>query len=176
VFGLARTYFCCFLFLAIFTSACTVEPLPSHQADGTLQVSATAPPTDLPYGITSSPFSTYPAISQQPAITGTPGVLNCTDIVDAHKASTAKEWEATKTSYRGREIYYLGTVYSVTEKDAVHMSGTLCHFTLHHVPHEIAVNLSHGQFVEGYRTILNINYYLGEDIDIEANPELIFMR
>jgi hypothetical protein len=60
--------------------------------------------------------------------------------------------------------------------DIVHLSGSLCHPTLHNVPHEIAITLSKDQLIEGYGIIKNINYSLGEDIDIEVNPDLSFKR
>jgi hypothetical protein len=56
------------------------------------------------------------------------------------------------------------------------MSGSLCHPTLHNVPHEIAITLSKDQLIEGYGIIKNIIYSLGEDIDIEVNPDLSFKR
>jgi hypothetical protein len=114
--------------------------------------------------------------SLMPAIRKTPGVLDCADIVKAHSESTAADWEGAKILLRGGQYYYTGTVFSVTEHDEVHLSGSLCHVTLHHVPHEIAVNLSHGQFIEGCGTIASIGFNRGEDVDIEANPDLIFVR
>jgi tetratricopeptide (TPR) repeat protein len=106
----------------------------------------------------------------------TPGVLDCSDIVKSHKESPEDVWEKTKILLRGSEMYYTGRVNSVTETDIVHMTGSLCHITLHHVPHEIAINLSRGQLIEGYGIIKNINFSRGEDIDIDVNPDLLFVR
>jgi hypothetical protein len=117
--------------------------------------------------MTSTPMPTIPKI---------PEALDCSDIGKAHKESTTEERERVKTLLRGRVFYYTGTVNTVTEIDAVHLQGSLCHATLHHVPHEIAINLSKGQQIEGYGTILSIGEYLGEDIDLEANPDLIFVH
>lgn len=106
----------------------------------------------------------------------TPGVLDCADIVKAHSENSMEEWEKTKMLLRGSEFYYIGSVFSVTEHDEVHLTGSLCHATLHHVPHEITVTLPHGQLVEGYGTIASISFFRGEDIDIEVNPDLLFVR
>jgi len=105
-----------------------------------------------------------------------PGVLDCSDIVKAHKESTNEQWEKTQILLRGSEMYYNGTVNAVTETDAVHMTGSLCHPTLHHVPHEIALNLSNGQQIEGIGIIQNITFTRGEDIDLDVIPDLLFVR
>jgi hypothetical protein len=166
-----------FILLTGILASCSIEPLSSQQsADLKPGVTVFSSTSSKPGSGTENPITPQPANSSMPNLSQTQGVLDCAEIANAHKESSAKEWEAIKNSYRGQEMYYTGTVYSVTETDAVHMSGSLCHATLHHVPHEIAVNLSHGQFIEGYGTILNINYYLGEDVDIEVNPDLIFVR
>jgi hypothetical protein len=158
-------------------NSCTAEYLsskPTIDVNGEMKASPSATQEQR---ISIEATSTQRANQNQvPSLGKTPGVLECSDIVNAHQNATPDQWEAQKILLRGMEIYYRGTVYSVTETDAVHMSGSLCHATLHHVPHQIAVNLSHGQVIEGYGTILNINYYLGEDIDIEVNPDLIFVR
>jgi len=111
-----------------------------------------------------------------PTIPKTPGVLDCSDIVKAHKESTTVQWEGAKILLRGSEIYYTGIVNTITETDIVHLTGSLCHATLHLVPHDIAVTLSRGQQIEGYGIIKSISYYRGEDIDIDVNPDLLFVR
>jgi hypothetical protein len=152
---------------ALILAACSVLDLPFRQV------------TDFSPHQTVSPAFTNPAIAS-PKITltpqPTPGVLDCAEIVKAHSESTAADWEGAKILLRGAEYYYTGTVFSVTEHDEVHLTGSLCHATLHHVPHEIAITLSHGQFIEGYGTIASIGFNRGEDVDIEANPDLIFVR
>jgi hypothetical protein len=102
--------------------------------------------------------------------------LDCLDVVKAHKESTDAQWEEKKMILRGSEIYYAGSVFAVTEHDEVHLTGSLCHATLHHVPHEIAIQLSKDQYIEGYGTITSIGFNRGEDIDIEVNPDLLFVR
>ncbi len=123
--------------------------------------------------ISPNPIPTHTSL---PAIQKTPGVLDCSDILKAHRESTSEEWEKTKILWRGSEIYYSGNVYAVTETDVVHLSGALCHATLHHVPHDVAITLTKGQQIEGYGTIKNISYFLGEDVDVEVNPELLIVR
>jgi hypothetical protein len=123
--------------------------------------------------ITDKLQPTQPAI---PTIAKTPGVLDCADIVKAHKESTDLQWEGEKMRLRGSEIYYVGTVFAVTEHDEVHLTGSLCHATLHHVPHEISIQLTKGQYIEGYGTITSVGFNRGEDIDIEVNPDLLFVR
>jgi hypothetical protein len=122
--------------------------------------------------------STTPAIptTPVPTVVKTPGVLDCSDIVKAHKESTTVQWEGAKILLRGSEIYYTGIVNTFTETDIVHLTGGLCHATLHLVPHDIAITLSRGQQIEGYGTIKSISYYRGEDIDIDINPDLLFVR
>ena len=118
------------------------------------------------------PATIYPALG----ITETPGVLDCSDIVKAHGENNADEWEGQKIALRGSGFYYTGKVNTVTETHVVHLSGDLCHATLHHVPHDVVLGLKKGQYVEGYGTVKNISFYLGEDIDIEVNPDLLFVR
>jgi hypothetical protein len=122
--------------------------------------------------------STTPTAPRTPVqtVAKTPGVIDCSDIVKAHNESTTVQWERSKILLRGGEIYYTGIVNTVTETDVVHLIGSLCHATLHHVPHEIAINLSRGQQLEGYGTIKNISFYLGEDVDIDINPDLLIVR
>jgi hypothetical protein len=122
---------------------------------------------------TDTPLPTRKVI---PTIPKTPGVYDCSDIVYLHKESTPEQWEQAKNLLKGSMIYYTGTVNVVTETNVVHMTGSMCHPTLHNVPHEISINLSRGQLIEGYGTIKNISSYLGEDIDIEVNPDLLFVR
>jgi hypothetical protein len=113
--------------------------------------------TDFSSDQTVSPAFTNTAIaSPEKTLTPqpTPGVLDCADIVKAHSESPAADWEGAK----------------------ILLTGSLCHVTLHHVPHEIAVNLAHGQLIEGYGTIASIGFNRGEDVDIEASPDLIFVR
>jgi hypothetical protein len=166
------------LLAVIFSStSCQTEYLASRQIVDLIEARTVTPSltSHPPYTAseTTTPHPTYAAL---PPITKTPGVLYCADIVKAHQESTKVEWEKTKLLLRGSEMYYIGKVNSVTKTDAVHMTGSLCHVTLHHVPHEIAINLSNGQQVEGYGTISNINFSRGEDIDIEVNPDLLFVR
>lgn len=111
-----------------------------------------------------------------PTISKTPGVLECSEIVKAHQENTDLQWQGEKILLRGKEYYYSGKVFSVTEHDEVHLTGSLCHATLHQVPHEIAINLTKGQLIEGYGTIKSIGFYRGEDVDIEVNPDLLFVR
>ena len=120
--------------------------------------------------------STIPAIptTPVPTVVKTPGVLDCSDIVKAHKESTTVQWEGAKILLRRSEIYYTGIVNTVTGTDIVHLTGGLCHATLHLVPHNIAITISRRQQIEGYGTIKSISYYRGEDIDI--NPDLLFVR
>lgn len=138
----------------------------------TLTPSATSRPNCLRCGIVSH----LPTSTAIPHIPQTPGVLDCAAIVQAHQDSTAEDWGGAKLLLRGSEFYYTGRVTSVTETDAVHMSGSLCHITLHNVPHDVAVSLTKGQLIEGYGTIASISYYLGEDVDVEVNPDLLFVR
>jgi hypothetical protein len=161
---IVRVFIC---LLALILAACSAQDLPLQQA------------TDFSSDQTVAPAFTNTAIaSPEKTLTPppTPGVLDCADIVKAHSESTAIDWEGAKILLRGAEYYYTGTVFSVTEHDEVHLTGSLCHVTLHYVPHEIAVTLSHGQFIEGYGTIASIGFNRGEDVDIEANPDLIFVR
>jgi hypothetical protein len=161
---IVRVFIC---LLALILAACSAQDLPLQQA------------TDFSSDQTVAHAFTNTAIaSPEKTLTPppTPGVLDCADIVKAHSESTAIDWEGAKILLRGAEYYYTGTVFSVTEHDEVHLTGSLCHVTLHYVPHEIAVTLSHGQFIEGYGTIASIGFNRGEDVDIEANPDLIFVR
>jgi hypothetical protein len=161
---IVRVFIC---LLALILAACSAQDLPLQQA------------TDFSSDQTVAPAFTNTAIaSPEKTLTPqpTPGVLDCADIVKAHSESPAADWEGAKILLRGAEYYYTGTVFSVTEHDEVHLTGSLCHVTLHHVPHEIAVNLAHGQLIEGYGTIASIGFNRGEDVDIEANPDLIFVR
>jgi hypothetical protein len=121
-------------------------------------------------------YTSYPTRTPMPTISKTPGVLDCSAIVKAHSESTLVDWEGTKMLLRGSEIYYEGSVFAVTEHDEVHLTGSLCHATLHHVPHEIAIELSIGQYMEGYGTIASIGFNRGEDVDIEVYPDLLFVR
>jgi tetratricopeptide (TPR) repeat protein len=107
---------------------------------------------------------------------GGAGMLDCFDIVRTHKESTNEQWDKTRILLRGSEMYYNGTVNAVTETDVVHMTGSLCHPTIHLVPHEIAVTLSNGQIIEGIGIIRNITFSRGEDIDLDVLPELLFVR
>jgi hypothetical protein len=159
-----RVFIC---LLALILVSCSTQDLPFRQV------------TDFSPDQTVSPaFSSTAIASPDKTVTPqpTPGVLDCADIVKAHSECTAADWEGAKLLLRGAEYYYTGTVFSVTEHDEVHLTGSLCHVTLHHVPHEIAVNLSHGQFIEGYGTIASIGFNRGEDVDVEANPDSIFVH
>jgi tetratricopeptide (TPR) repeat protein len=107
---------------------------------------------------------------------GGAGMLDCSDIVRAHRESTNEQWEKLKILLRGNMMYYNGTVNAVTETDVVHMTGSLCHPTIHRVPHEIAINLSNGQIIEGFGIIRNIAFSRGEDIDLDVIPKLLLVH
>jgi hypothetical protein len=165
------------LLVAFLLPSCVAEhpiPEPTSALRGETTVT---PSIDFQSLITPGSIET-PTVANPlvPIMAKTPGVLDCADIVKAHKESTSTEWEATKISLRGSGYFYTGKVYSVTETDVVHLSGGECHATLHHVPHDIATGLSKGELVEGFGVILNISFYLGEDIDIEVNPDKLFTR
>jgi hypothetical protein len=165
------------LLLAINLASCKTLNLTSSQNTNLSEESTVLP--SLTQSISDTPDKTVtppPASNTLPAIRKTPGVLDCADIVKAHSESTAMDWEGEKMLLRGREFFYTGSVFAVTESDAVHLTGSLCHATLHHVPHEIAVMLSHGQLIEGYGTIASISFFRGENVDIEVNPDLLFVR
>lgn len=177
MYDLKKAFQVFILLLVLILTSCKTQQLPSGQmTDFSEDQTASA---TLSHATTLSPDKTIipqSTPSSFPAVRKTPGVLDCADVVKAHSESTDSDWEGAKMLLRGTEFYYTGTVFSVTEHDEVHLTGSLCHTTLHHVPHEIAVNLSHGQFIEGYGTIASIGFNRGEDVDVEANPDLIFVR
>ena len=165
------------LFVTLFSTSCQTEAPAARQKVDLMEARTVTPSltSQLSYTPNLTP-TPHPTRTSMPPIPKTPRVLDCSDIVKVHKESTTLEWEKAKILLRGREMYYTGIVNAVTETDAVHMTGSLCHATLHHVPHEIAINLSNGQQIDGYGTIKNINFARGEDIDIEVNPDLLFVR
>jgi hypothetical protein len=165
------------LWVTLISTSCKTEVFPPRQTMDLREERTALPSFTSRSRYTADRTDTpHPTRTPMPTIPKTPGVLDCSDIVKAHKESNSVQWDGEKILLRGREYYYTGTVNSVTDNGEVHLSGSLCHATLHLVPHEIAINLSRGQLIEGYGTIKSISYYLGEDVDIDANPDLLFVR
>jgi hypothetical protein len=164
------------LFVAMIATSCQAGDISSRQTIDSRDEKTVLPSITSPFDdstvITDVPHPTRTPVTDIPK---TPGVLDCSDIVKAHQESTDVEWEGAKILLRGSEFYYAGLVYAVTENDEVHLTGSMCHATLHHVPHEIAINLSNGQYIEGYGTIASVGFNRGEDVDIEVNPDLLFV-
>jgi len=159
-------------FIALTCASCQ----PGQTIDLSVPVTPTPSAASRPNCPRCGMVSHLPTSTAIPPIPQTPGVLDCKAIVKAHQCSTAEDWGGAKLLLRGSEFYYTGRVTSVTEMDVVHMSGSLCHITLHNVPPDVAVELSKGQLIEGYGTIASIGYYLGEAVDVEVNPDLLFVR
>jgi hypothetical protein len=127
---------------------------------------------------TPGPTNT-PQPTALPTATMWPNLISCSDLYAKHESSTDLQWQELKGEMVGENIYFSGSVGQVYEGNWASLSNSDdgCGININKIPHNIAVKLQKGQYVEGYGTIKDFSWFLGMvDIEINVIPDELIVH
>jgi hypothetical protein len=161
----------------------TYTNYPTHTTVSTNQPTrtqkSTNSPSPSPTGPTNTPLPTNtPRPTSTPTVTPLPNLITCHAIIVKHDGATDLQWQEYKEEAQGRNIYFSGKIRQVYEDNWASLeSKDECGVSIYRIPHEIAVRLYKGQYVEGYGTIKKLSWFLWvADIDINIIPETFIIH